>query len=156
MNKKNGMLIDKQKAKKVFVAGALATSLVTVAITGAVGVARNKIQKYQGTKYITQKVIDSGILPKISFRDDSQYGMIYTYQDAYGAHKMVVDADSFFNDMAAECDDYGITVNQFAVAIEYMYDYDANKIIGATKEGMELEEMSAYESQLSEQSRRAK
>lgn len=156
MKEENGILIDKRKMKKVVVAGAVATSLVTVAITGAVGVARNKIQRYQGAKYITQRVVESGILPEMSVRDDSIAGDIYTYQDASGVHQRVIDVDSFFNDIAAECDDYGINVNQFAIAVEFQYDYDANKIQGATAEGMKLEEMSAYyEAQLVEQSRRS-
>jgi len=110
----------------------------------AIGQVLSASEKNLGASIITTMVKESGILPN-GFRavKDEEKGVVYGYLGANGNYMPIVDVDSFFNDIAAECFDYGFTPDHMAVAFEHGYHYTGN-IVGSTKEGKEKVMMDVY------------
>ena len=134
------IIVSKSKLKKVIVGSALVGALIATAIPAGVDFAKTSYQKYKGAEIITREVNDSGLIPEgLSVREDSQAGLIMIYNG-----QQIHDVDSFFNDRAVEAADYGLSVDQFAVAAEFGYGYEGN-IVGSTKEGIEQAKLDAYQ-----------
>ena len=135
---------SRSQVKKIMVGSAMTGALFATAISAGVSVGKSCYHKYEGSKMILKEVKESGLLPNnLGSRDDSQLGLIYTYQDAYGNYQKVVDVDSFFNDIAAESYDFGLSPAQLAVAFDFGYGYDGD-IVGVTEEDKEQAKMDAY------------
>lgn len=134
------IVVSKNKLKKVMIGSALVGALIATAIPAGVDFAKTSYQKYKGAEIITREVNESGLIPSgLSIRDDSQAGLVMIYNG-----QRVYDVDSFFNDRAVEATDYGLSVDQFAVAADFGYGYSGD-IVGATKEGMEQAMLEAYQ-----------
>lgn len=136
--------INRGQVKKIMVGSAMAGALFATAISAGVSVAKGCYQKYEGSKVIFSEVKETGLLPNdLQSRDDSQAGPIYIYKDAYGNYHRIVDVNSFFNDIAAESYDFGLSPVQLAVAFEFGYGYDG-EIVGVTEEEKEHAKLAAY------------
>ena len=136
----NVIVVSKNKLKKIMIGSALVGALIATAIPAGVDLAKTSYQKYKGAEIITRDVKESGLIPEgLSIRDDSQAGLIMMYNG-----QQIYDVDSFFNDRAVEAADYGLSVDQFAVAAEFGYGYEGN-IIGSTEEGIEQAKLDAYQ-----------
>lgn len=133
------IVVSKSKLKKLMFGVGVVGALVGVSIPAGVSAAKTSYQKYKGAEAITSEVKETGLLPEgLSVRDDSQAGLVFVYNN-----QQIYDVEAFFNDRAAEASDYGLSVDQFAVAAEFGYGYEG-EIIGATEEGMEQAKLDAY------------
>ena len=136
--------VTRSQIKKIMVGSAMAGALFATAISTGVSVAKTSYQKYKGSQIITREVNESGLLPKgLSSTEDYNLGRIYFYQDAYGNRQRVLDTDSFFNDIAVESYDFGLSPAQVAVAFDYGYGYNGD-IVGVTDKAKDQAKMVAY------------
>lgn len=145
MEKENNVItIKRSTLKKVMVGSAMVGALLATAIPAGVSFGKGCYQRFKGSDAITKEVNESGLIPNgLSYKDDSQDGEIWVYQDAYGNYQRILDIESFFNDIAAESYDFGFTPDQMAVAFDFGYGYDG-EILGATEEGMTQAKLDAY------------
>lgn len=132
--------ISKKDIRNLLIDGRVVDTLFTTAFDHLLNVS----EKSLGAEMVTTMVKKSGILPNgFSSSKDEGKGVFYRYLDAHGNYQTIVDVDSFFNDISAECFDYGFTPDHMAVAFEHGYGYNGN-IIGSTKEGKQKVMMDAY------------
>lgn len=139
MGNENAILVEKNNLKALNIDKDIASVLKDNAIRGMCSFKEN----FDGINYITMKVLESGVLPNMKEPELGEFGKVWSYIDAFGNPQKVIDVHSFFNDIASDAFESGINVNQFKIAVLNKYGYNGD-IIGATKEGMDLEIKNAF------------
>lgn len=153
-NNDDAIMISKKKMKKIIVSGGIA-ALIVAAIPNIVNAGKNAYMGYKGSSYIADEVRESGIYPsRLSSRDTSN-GYKFTYVDANGNFQNVSDTEGLIQDILDESPEYGFTLDQMAIALDYSFGIKAYNVKGSTADGRKVEKMKAFYEQKQEEIQQA-
>lgn len=146
-NKKESMYkLSKKQIAKVSLKVALATVLISDATICFFKYGQNVFQRMEGTQYISDKIVESGILPRefsVFYLED---GVMLQYKDANGQVQHVTgeSIDDLLDEILETALANGIPADWVAIYLDNLYHY-STEFEGVTKDSMKHAKEVAYE-----------